>query len=605
MKKIFNLCAFVLTIALCSSLFVGCGSEPTELASNLIQLEYTSVEYDGIEKKPTVKVVIDEEEISSDEYTVEYSKNINVGTATVKVLANEDSKVLSGSVSVGFEIVPVQTTAATIAELEAGLNSSNFSEVKLNSNLEIESGETLTIPAGKTVKIENKVLTNNGTFVNEGVIDTDTLIVNNGTFTNDGEYVVNVDTYQELKDATHKATKIVLTANIVGSPTADYELFANNSVGDLNLVLDLNGKSIESSVYIVAKDNKKMNLTIKNGTVFSKGTDEDYAYALAIKSKAQTKGDVVIKVEDVTAYSYNSGIQTNGLADQKNIILEAKNCTFGAVVDEQEYGYAMTETGGYFPGLHNYRFENCTFIGVSGVYAKSGYHKYINCNINGEGEEYLAPSFNKNGCNDTGSALVVDSSATYQSPLEVEVDGGTLTSKAGFAIEEIITYKGQPIDRYSEVTLKNNPVLTPAAEKDAIAALYVADASQVSVSDIQTTLTQMGTKAETLEAGSYSVEEFNAAGTESNFKFYICVGSILNDVAAQSFSMRDGSIYTLASKTHQQFGDVTIEDRVFYVDTDGKVYVAISTLKEEVSELGGVPTEIIVNGKAFAVPQLP
>ena len=80
-KKLFSVCAVIISMALCAAMFTGCGADPTELSAEHIKLEYASVVYDGTEKKPTVKVEINEEEISADEYTVEYSSNKNVASS--------------------------------------------------------------------------------------------------------------------------------------------------------------------------------------------------------------------------------------------------------------------------------------------------------------------------------------------------------------------------------------------------------------------------------------------------------------------------------------------------------------------------------------------
>ena len=72
------------------------------LASN-VSLEYTTVYGDGSAKEPGVTVKIGEHEISSDEYTVKYENNVNVGTATVTVTAKDNANISSYAVK-EFEI---------------------------------------------------------------------------------------------------------------------------------------------------------------------------------------------------------------------------------------------------------------------------------------------------------------------------------------------------------------------------------------------------------------------------------------------------------------------------------------------------------------------
>ena len=80
----------------------------TELSSCTIILSQDSYEYDGTAKKPTVTVKSGSTVIPSTEYTVRYTDNVNVGTATVTVTANSTSKVVAGSATKTFSIVEKQ-----------------------------------------------------------------------------------------------------------------------------------------------------------------------------------------------------------------------------------------------------------------------------------------------------------------------------------------------------------------------------------------------------------------------------------------------------------------------------------------------------------------
>ncbi len=76
---------------------------PKTVNDPTITLSETSFIYDGKEKKPTVTVEDGNTTIPASEYTVSYSNNINVGTATVTITDNEGGNyIVSGTVS--FEI---------------------------------------------------------------------------------------------------------------------------------------------------------------------------------------------------------------------------------------------------------------------------------------------------------------------------------------------------------------------------------------------------------------------------------------------------------------------------------------------------------------------
>ncbi|MBR1984425.1 MAG: hypothetical protein IKA31_01670, partial [Clostridia bacterium] len=110
--------------------------------------------------------------------------------------------------------------------------------------------------------------------------------------------------------------------------------------------------------------------------------------------------------------------------------------------------------GAYFAGNVNYTFTNCTFTGFTGYYAKSGIHTLNNCTFNALAAAYVGPSeHHGNGFNPTGSAMCVDSSEGYQNTLVIKLYGGLFTtvSYQAVGIEEFVTYKTAPIEKYSNI----------------------------------------------------------------------------------------------------------------------------------------------------------
>ncbi len=84
-----------------------------ELTAEMITLEYSTAFYDRNEKKPDVTIKVGEYVVEKSEYTVSYSNNIEIGTATATVSAKEGSGVLKGSASKNFTILIGQ-----LAEIE-------------------------------------------------------------------------------------------------------------------------------------------------------------------------------------------------------------------------------------------------------------------------------------------------------------------------------------------------------------------------------------------------------------------------------------------------------------------------------------------------------
>ena len=77
-------------------------SKENAMTSENVKLSYESTVYDGTEKEPTVVLTYDDKVVSSDNYTVSYSNNVNVGTATVVVTLYWPSTTPSLSVPSGM-----------------------------------------------------------------------------------------------------------------------------------------------------------------------------------------------------------------------------------------------------------------------------------------------------------------------------------------------------------------------------------------------------------------------------------------------------------------------------------------------------------------------
>ena len=75
------------------------------LSKCTVVLSNSIYDNDGTEKKPKVTILKDNEIVPATEYTVRYSDNVNIGTATVTITANDNSTVVSGDTSKTFSII--------------------------------------------------------------------------------------------------------------------------------------------------------------------------------------------------------------------------------------------------------------------------------------------------------------------------------------------------------------------------------------------------------------------------------------------------------------------------------------------------------------------
>ena len=264
-----------------------------------------------------------------------------------------------------------------------------------------------------------------------------------------------------LKTAiTSGADYVKLMDNVVGSGESDTDVTVTAKTGDLETVIDLNGKQFGYELNlstIVLNDAKKyedtgytLKVTIKNGKIGTEsGYNQDAANGqLSYGVLCQGNG-VFLTLENVESSAYYGGLYANGSWSGNTI--NAKNCT----IEGSANGY-----GAYLPGKNTYNFTNCTFSGSVGVYIKSGDATFTDCTIEGKGE-YLKPTYNGNGADGEGSGLVVDSTKGYQTPMTVTVNGGSITSANGYAIEEVSNAKDNA-DKicYSTVSVSKETVLT-------------------------------------------------------------------------------------------------------------------------------------------------
>ena len=121
-KRFLSLFMLTLTLVCCLGMFTACKkgkkdpdsnsgtgnggetpAEKVELSAAMLTLEYETVVFDRTAKEPTVIVKNGEAIVETTEYSVSYSNNTNVGTATVTVSAKDDSNVLKGSATKDFK----------------------------------------------------------------------------------------------------------------------------------------------------------------------------------------------------------------------------------------------------------------------------------------------------------------------------------------------------------------------------------------------------------------------------------------------------------------------------------------------------------------------
>lgn len=145
--------------------------EPKKVENPEITVTPDSYEYDGEEKKPTVTVKDGETIIPSTEYTVSYSDNKNVGTATVTISNKEGSNYeISGNRSQTYTITKVDSAKLTVVK------------PKVSGVYGTKTGE-LAIAGGKVTTADGKEISGSWAVTDTASHDMDKLLPVEGTET--------------------------------------------------------------------------------------------------------------------------------------------------------------------------------------------------------------------------------------------------------------------------------------------------------------------------------------------------------------------------------------------------------------------------------------
>ena len=416
-KKILSLLLAICMVVPMSFSLVACGDEESKepsaeqtsteqsaekentIGSDNITLGYTSTVYDGTEKEPSVVLKYNNKVISSDNYSVAYSNNVDAGVATVVVTSNDNSAVLEAGLSftTQFKIERHPIYVETTSQLNAAIQVSDKNHVvRLSNNINDRKAD------GK----------------------------------------VNPITILPLEK--------------------DYELYIDLAGYDLNSYIDIRSKDKSTGV----EAENVANITIYNSTTEESvvgAISNEVDYAIQILSN----NNYNINLENVKFQGYWGGIATNGTYMSETVV-NARYCEFigtktGAL------NINDTSVGAYLPASkYLYNFTDCEFVGFTGYYAKAGHHNLVGCEVNGVGEfAFKPPVMNTNGCNATGSAIIVDSCETYNKgklagyskELTINISGGRYVSRSNYALEEYSTYETNRIC-YSQITITNEPTFT-------------------------------------------------------------------------------------------------------------------------------------------------
>lgn len=139
------------------------------ISSASVKLSKTSYAYDGKNKKPTVSVTLGKNTISSNYYTVTYSSNQKVGTASVTVTGKG---VLTGTKKLTFSINPAAPSLSSVKKASSGKLTVKWKKVsgvdgyriQYSTSSKFSNAKTVTVKKSQTVSAKLSKLTKNKTY---------------------------------------------------------------------------------------------------------------------------------------------------------------------------------------------------------------------------------------------------------------------------------------------------------------------------------------------------------------------------------------------------------------------------------------------------------
>ena len=280
-------------------------SDPT------VTLSEDSYTYDGTEKEPTVTVKDGETIIPADEYTVSYSDNTNVGTATVTITDNEDGNyIVNGSTTFTINAKIVSDPTIILGE-----SSYTYDGTAKEPTVTVKDGDTI-IPADEyTVSYINNTNAGTATVTITDKEDGNYIVSGSTTFTiapktvSDPTVTLSEDSY--IYDGTAKEPTVTVKDGETIIPVDEYTVSYddNTNVGTATVTI----KDKEGGNYIVSGSTTfTINVkTVSNPTVTL--SEDSYTYDGTEKEPTVTvkDGETIISADEYTvSYSDNTNVGT-------------------------------------------------------------------------------------------------------------------------------------------------------------------------------------------------------------------------------------------------------------------------------------------------------
>lgn len=315
-----------------------------------IELSDTEYEYDGTAQKPTVTAKYNDEILDKEYYTVEYTNNINAGTASVRVKGKGD---YAGDFKEDFLIIP-----ASINEVILDYSEVIYDAIAKTPGVTVKSDELVA-----TTNDYDVIYINN---INAGTATATVIGKNNykGTieesFTITPAEITDVTLIKNSYEFTGNAIipEISVTAGGLTLSKSDYEVIYSKNVNTGTASLSVTGKGnyagTISKSYNITKANitdvilsdlifeydgtaKMPRLTVKsNGIIITEGKDYTVEYLNNIKA-----GKATIKITGTGNYTNIITKEFTIKAKDKAPVNPGNTTTVGLISDLKQKSYSL------------------------------------------------------------------------------------------------------------------------------------------------------------------------------------------------------------------------------------------------------------------------
>ncbi|MCD8222347.1 MAG: YDG domain-containing protein, partial [Clostridiales bacterium] len=313
---------------------------PKIVDSPTITLSQDTYEYDGTAKEPIVTVTDGETEISSDEYTVSYADNVEVGTATVTLTdVSGGNYTVSGSATftiTGISLEDAEVTVSGTYTFDGGARTPIRDDIEVTLNGDTVSSSNYTVSVSNNINAGTATVTVTGTGNYRGSAT--------GTFTiapvevrvtgaeatdreYDGTNVVNVTKvnlsetlgYQIQVDVTdltgtvdsadagaYTSVTLPQTLSLTGDPVNVGNFRLIQPTGAVSADVTISAKTVDSPTIMLSQDTyeydgtaKEPGVTVTDGEMMIPSGEYTVSYADNVE-----KGTATVTITDVAGGNY-------------------------------------------------------------------------------------------------------------------------------------------------------------------------------------------------------------------------------------------------------------------------------------------------------------